>query len=85
MAMDTSPDAQSPFEAWQRARAALKEAERRGADHAEIRRRSAEVIRTRNLVTVDRLSAGWQPPDDILKHLTVDEQLLREHDDAGLT
>jgi hypothetical protein len=63
----------------------LRSAEARGADHAESVRLSAEVIRTRNAMTVDRLQAGWRPPDDILKHLTVDDQLLREHDDAALS
>ena len=36
------------FEQWQRALAALKAAEARGADHHEIVHLSAEVIRTRN-------------------------------------
>jgi len=84
MAIDAPPAAPSPFQVWQHARTAQKDAERRGADHPDILQLSAEVIRTRNLVTADRVRAGWQRPDDILKHLTVDEQLLREHDDAGL-
>ena len=81
MAID-AVSSQSSFETWQRARAALREAERRGADYADILRLSAEVILARNELTVDRLQAGWHPPDDVLKHLVVDEQLLRETDDA---
>jgi len=60
----------------------LKDAETRGASHDEIVRLSAEVIRTRNAVTVDRLQAGWRAPDDILSRLTSDDQLLHERDDA---
>jgi hypothetical protein len=30
------------------------------------------------------MQAGWSPPDDILKHLTVDDRLLRERDDHTL-
>ena len=81
MAIDAS-SAQSSFKAWERARAALREAERRRADHCEIVRLSAEVILARNELTVDRLQAGWQAPDDVLKHLIADEQLLREDDDT---
>jgi hypothetical protein len=40
------------------------------------------VIRTRNALTLNRVYAGWEAPDDILKHLTADEQLLRERDDT---
>ncbi len=79
---DTDPAASDPFRQWQRAVATLKAAEARGAPHDEIVRLSAEVIRTRNELTVDRLQAGWRPPDDILRHLTVDDQLLREKDDT---
>jgi hypothetical protein len=81
--VDANSAASEPFRQWQQAAAALKAAEVRGADHAEIVRLSAEVIRARNDMTVDRLQAGWRAPDDILKHLTVDEQLLREKDDTS--
>ena len=84
MAVDTSPPASLPFHEWQRAVAALRAAEFRGDPHPEILRLAAKVIRTRNAMTVDRLRAGWHPPDDILKHLIVDEQLLRERDDTTL-
>ena len=79
---DTDPAASDPFRHWQRAVAALRFAEARGGPHEEMVRLSAEVIRTRNEMTVDRLRAGWRPPDDILKHLTLDDQLLREKDDT---
>ena len=82
MRNDTDPAASEPFRAWQRALAALRAAESRGEPHADILRLSAEVIRARNAMTVDRLQAGWRAPDDILRHLIVDEQLLRQQDDA---
>jgi hypothetical protein len=86
MAIDElSPSPSLPFQEWQRAVAALRSAEARGDSHPEVLRLSAEVIRTRNELTVDRLQAGWHPPDDILKHLMVDDQLLREKDDAART
>jgi hypothetical protein len=80
---DTTPAPSQPFQVWQQAVAALKEAEARGAPHAEIVRLSTEVIRARNAVTVDRLQAGWQAPDDILSRLMADDQLLHEKDDAA--
>ena len=76
------PSPAEPFDAWQRACAALRAAEARKAPHAEVVRLAEEVIRTRNALTTDRLLAGWQPRDDILRHLTADEDLLRESDDA---
>ena len=79
---DTNPAASDPFRRWQRAVAALRGAEARDAPYDEIVRLSADVIRARNEMTVDRLQAGWRPPDDILKHLTLDDQLLREKDDT---
>jgi hypothetical protein len=79
---DIDPAASDPFRQWQRATAALRTAEALGADHADIMRLSADVIRTRNALTLDRVYAGWEAPDDILKHLTADEQLLRERDDT---
>ena len=80
---DVTPAASDPFQLWQEAAAALKAAETRGAPHDEIVRLSAQVIRTRNAVTVDRLQAGWHVPDDILSRLTSDDQLLHEKDDAA--
>ena len=80
---ESAEDPVRPFREWQTAVAALRAAEARGAEHAEIVRLSAEVLRTRNELTVDRIQAGWSAPDDILRHLMVDEQLLREKDDAN--
>jgi hypothetical protein len=77
------PNPSAPFNAWQRATAALREAEHRGAPHAEIVRIAEQVIRTRNALVLDRLEAGWQPRDDVLHHLISDEELLREKDDSS--
>jgi hypothetical protein len=77
-----SPSPSLPFQEWQRAIAALRAAEARGDAHSEILRLSTEVIRARNAMTVDRLQAGWQPSDRVLKHLVDDDQLLLEGDDS---
>ncbi|HEY5456978.1 MAG TPA: hypothetical protein VIJ96_16055 [Acidothermaceae bacterium] len=77
------PNPSAPFNAWQRATAALREAEHRDATHAEIVRLAEQVIRTRNALVLDRLDAGWQPHDDVLQHLISDEELLREKDDSS--
>lgn len=71
-----------PFRRWRRAVATLRAAEFRGEPYPLIVLLSAEVIRTRNEATVDRLQAGWPPPDDVVRHLAADEQLLLEKDDA---
>jgi hypothetical protein len=73
-----------PSRECRRAVAALNGAQARSASHEEILRLSAEVIRTRNAMTVDRLQAGWLAPADILKHLTADGQLLGERDDMAV-
>ena len=77
------PNPSAPFNAWQRANAALREAEHRGAPHTELVRLAEQVIRTRNALVLDRLEAGWQPRDDVLHHLISDEELLREKDDSS--
>lgn len=79
---NAQPNPSAPFNAWKRATAALREAEHRGAAHAEIVRLAEHVIRTRNALVLDRLDAGWQPRDDVLHHLMSDEDLLREKDDS---
>jgi hypothetical protein len=85
MAIEAIPPSPSlPFQQWQRAIAALRAAEARGDAHSEILRLSAEVIRARNAMTVDRLRAGWQPADLVMKHLAADDQLVREGDDSTL-
>ena len=80
---NTQPNPSAPFNAWQRATAALREAEHRGATHPEIVRLAEQVIRTRNALVLDRLQAGWQPHHDVLHHLISDEELLREKDDSS--
>lgn len=80
---NAQPNPSAPFNAWQRATAALREAEHRDAAHAEIVRLAEQVIRTRNALVLDRLEAGWQPRDDVLHHLMSDEDLLREKDDSN--
>jgi hypothetical protein len=77
------PNPSAPFNAWQRATAALREAEHRGATHPEIVRLAEQVIRSRNALVLDRLEAGWEPHEDILQHLIADEELLREKDDSS--
>jgi hypothetical protein len=79
------PSPSAPFDAWQRATAALRAAEARGASHEEIVRLSEQVIRSRNALTLDRTQAGWEPPDDVLRHLIGDELLLRQRDDSTPT
>jgi hypothetical protein len=83
MAIETVPlSPSSPFQEWQRAIVALRSAEARGDSHPEILRLSAEVIRAHNAMTLDRLEAGWRPPDHVLSQLAVDEALLAEVDDS---
>jgi hypothetical protein len=79
----SQPNPSAPFNAWQRATAALRDAEHRGASHADIVRLAEQVIRARNALVLDRLAAGWQPREDILNHLISDEDLLRERDDSS--
>jgi hypothetical protein len=81
----TSDDPMQLFRDWQAACASLRAAETRGDVHAEIVRLSVEVIRTRNAVTLDRLHAGWNAPENVVRHLTLDDLLLREKDDAALS
>jgi len=64
-----APAPSQPFQDWQKATAALRSAQARGSSEGEISQLSAEVIRTRNALTMDRVRAGWKPPDDILEHL----------------
>ena len=66
--------------------AALRAAEYRGESHPNVLRLSAEVIRTRKALTVDQATAaGAYLPDDVLRDLARDDQLLRERDDTGLS
>jgi hypothetical protein len=76
-------DALQSFRDWQRASAIRRVAETRGDDSGGIVRLSDEVVRKRNALTLDRLRAGRHAPEDIVRHLTLDDLLLREKDDAG--
>ncbi len=79
---NAQPNPSAPFNAWQRATAALRAAEHRAATHPEIVRLAEQVIRTRNALVLDRLAAGWEPRENVLHHLISDEELLREKDDC---
>jgi hypothetical protein len=83
MAVDTSPAASSlPFRDWKRATDALRAAEARLAPHAELVRRSDDVIRTRNMLTADWLDAGLALSDALVHQFAADAELLRQSDDT---
>lgn len=71
------------FRDWQKASAIRRVAEARGDDHKDIVRLPGAVLGTRNALTLDRSRAGRNAPEDIARHLTLDDLLLREKDDAG--
>jgi hypothetical protein len=71
------------FDDWQRAGAALRNAEARGAGDDEILPLAEEVLRTRVAVLRDRIAAGWQPSDEVMRGLEVDSQLMTEADARG--
>jgi hypothetical protein len=79
----SNDDPLQSFRDWQKACAIRRVAETRGDDNRDIVRLSGEVVRTRNALTLDRLRAGRNAPEDIVRHLTLDDLLLREKDDAG--
>jgi hypothetical protein len=76
------PVPSQPFRNWQRALNALNAAEAHGAPHGQVVRLAANVIRTRNAMTIDRLIAGWEAPTGVLRRLAADQRLLAEADDA---
>jgi hypothetical protein len=80
----SNDDPLQSFRDWQKACAIRRVTETRGDDHSDIVRLSGEVIRTRNALTMDQVHAGWNAPDDILRHMTSDELLLVQGDDASL-
>lgn len=80
----TSDGSAQLFRAWQHSVGALRGAERRRADYTDILRLCTDVIRTRNTLIQDRVHAGWDASDDILRHVTTDELLLLAGDDNGL-
>jgi hypothetical protein len=82
------PEAAAPslwqlFDDWQRAGAALRSAEARGAGDDEILPLAEDVLRTRVAVLRDRIAAGWQPSDEVMRDLEVDTQLMHEPDARG--
>ena len=82
MDVGTSGSSQ-PSRDWQDAIAALKRGEARVDAHANLLLLSIDVIRARNALTMERVRVGREVPDDVLQHLTRDDQLLREGDDAA--
>jgi len=82
---EASDDPLRSFRNWLDACSSLRLAEMCGDDYSDLVRLSAEVIRTRNALTLDQVAAGWNAPDEVLRHLTLDDQLLRERDDMALS
>jgi hypothetical protein len=72
-----------PFDEWKRAGAALRTAELRGAGDDEVLPLAEDVLRARVAVLRDRIAAGWQPSDEVMRELEVDAQLVREADARG--
>jgi hypothetical protein len=83
--LDVGPDdaPARPFDDWRHAVAALLAAEKSGAPHADLVRLSEEVIRTRNVLALDRLAAGMPLPEVTARYLPSDERLLAEEDDTA--
>lgn len=71
------------FDKWQRAGSALRTAESHGASDDEVLPLAEDVLRARVAVLRDRIAAGWQPSDEVLRELEVDAQLVREADARG--
>jgi len=82
---EASYDPLRSFRDWQDACASLRLAETCRDNYSDLVRLSAEVIRARNELTIDLVRAGTHLPDDVLRDLERDDQLLREHDDAALS
>ena len=80
----SNDDPLQSFRDWQKACAIRRVTETRGDDRSDIVRLSGEVIRTRDALTMDQVHAGWDAPDDILRHMTSGELLLVQGDDASL-
>jgi len=78
-----APSLSQLFDDWQRAGAALRNAEARGAGDDEILPLAEDVLRTRVAVLRDRIAAGWQPSVEVMRDLEVDTQLMREPDARG--
>jgi hypothetical protein len=78
-----APSLSQLFDEWQRATAALRNAEARGASDDEILPLAEDVLRTRIAVLRDRIAAGWQPSEEVMRDLEVDTQLMHEADARG--
>ncbi|HZV26502.1 MAG TPA: hypothetical protein VFG00_09440 [Acidothermaceae bacterium] len=72
------------FDDWQRASAALRDAEAHGASNSEVLALAEDVLRARVAVMRDRIAAGWQPSDEVMHDLEVDTQLMHEADARGV-
>jgi hypothetical protein len=71
------------FNEWRLAVAMLTEAERRGAPYQELVRLSEQVIRTRNVLALDRQAIGLALPAAMVRHIELDEDLLLQRDDRS--
>jgi hypothetical protein len=71
------------FNDWRLAVAMLTEAERRGAPYEELVRLSEQVIRTRNVLALDRQAFGLELPATMIRHIELDEDLLHQPDDRS--
>jgi hypothetical protein len=62
--------------------ATLTGAERDGGSYVDLVRLSEQVIRTRNLLALDRQTLGLELPEAMVRHIVIDEQILGEEDDT---
>ena len=76
----SNDDPLQSFRDWQKASAVRRVAEARGEGRSDIV--SAEVIPMSNALPLD-LRTGRNAPQDIVRHLTLDDLLLCEKDAAG--
>jgi len=71
------------FDERQRASPALHGAEARGASDDEVLPLAEAALRARVAVLRDRIAAVWQPSDEVMRDLEVDDQLVHEADARG--
>jgi hypothetical protein len=71
------------FNDWRHAVALLTEAERHGASYPELVHLSEQVLRTRNILALDRQAFGLELPTDMVRNIEVDEELLHQADDTS--
>ena len=82
MSADRVSSSSRLFADWSGAFARLAAAERCHAPHTELVQLSAEVIRTRNILALDRQAAGLPLPGDMVRLIVADEHLLKQPDDT---